>query len=383
MPNSDNNIHKTGLLIDKIEFYKDATILYFTYDNSYGKAEWINMNKSCKIKAYPSGNTYFLKKVEGIPYSPNKYNLQSRYDIVKFKCIFPAVPVGTRSLDWSESSDWQINYITSQAVNSVYLLDESYYTSGNINDKISSVTAFQDGKEIRISYKLSKEANIKVFVSIDGGENYSTLKKVSGDIGKNIKPGNKAIHWRVLDEYENFNYENVCFKVDEYDIPTDKKKELKKSSYASTKRTIYRYNSSNSYKNRIYNPYLKEQGNFEFTWLGINGALGQSFNAGIITLRMRYKWLQLCPADMLLGVSLSQSGFFFAYQPAVNFVVPVMYNGAVYFGAGPDIRYLFDYSYTHIWFKTEFGFRYHWGASSSDFFFRYDGDFAVGMSLQI
>lgn len=83
-------------------------------------------------------------------------------------------------------------------------------------ENVSSVNAYQEGKNIVITYQLSKRSDIKVSVSTDGGKNYSTLKKVIGDVGKDIKKGDKNITWRVLEEFEKFDYDNVCFKVEEY-----------------------------------------------------------------------------------------------------------------------------------------------------------------------
>lgn len=81
---------------------------------------------------------------------------------------------------------------------------------------VSSVNAYQEGKNIVITYQLSKQTDIKVSVSTDGGKNFSTLKKVIGDVGKDIKKGDKNITWRVLEEFEKFDYDNVCFKVEEF-----------------------------------------------------------------------------------------------------------------------------------------------------------------------
>lgn len=90
------------------------------------------------------------------------------------------------------------------------------FLDANATNCVSSVNAYQEGKNIVITYQLSKQTDIKVSVSTDGGKNYSTLKKVIGDVGKDIKKGDKNITWRVLDEFEKFDYDNVCFKVEEY-----------------------------------------------------------------------------------------------------------------------------------------------------------------------
>lgn len=80
-------------------------------------------------------------------------------------------------------------------------------------DYVSSVNAYQEGKNIVITYQLSERSNISVYVSTDGGKNFSSLKNISGDFGKNISSGTKQIIWNVLAEYDKFTFSEVCFKV--------------------------------------------------------------------------------------------------------------------------------------------------------------------------
>ena len=78
---------------------------------------------------------------------------------------------------------------------------------------VSSVNAYQEGKNIVITYQLSKRSNISVYVSTDGGKKYSSIKNISGDFGKNVSSGAKRIIWNVLADYEEFNFPEVCFMV--------------------------------------------------------------------------------------------------------------------------------------------------------------------------
>ena len=78
---------------------------------------------------------------------------------------------------------------------------------------VSSVNAYQEGKNIVITYQLSKRSNISVYVSTDGGSKYHSIKNISGDFGKNVSSGTKQIIWNVLAEYDKFTFSEVCFKV--------------------------------------------------------------------------------------------------------------------------------------------------------------------------
>lgn len=118
-PDNYNNINKTGLKVLNVKFYSDATVIEFQYDNYYGQAGWVQLSRNCEIKAYPSGRTYKLVSASGIPYAPSKHNFNSVNEKLSFTCVFPAVPDGTRSLDWIEEGDWVITGICSQSGTSV------------------------------------------------------------------------------------------------------------------------------------------------------------------------------------------------------------------------------------------------------------------------
>ena len=80
-------------------------------------------------------------------------------------------------------------------------------------ESIKSVNVHQEGKNIVITYQLSEKSYISVSVSTDSGHSFKTLKSVTGDVGNDILPGNRKIVWNVLDEYEKFNFSDVCFRV--------------------------------------------------------------------------------------------------------------------------------------------------------------------------
>ncbi len=78
----------------------------------------------------------------------------------------------------------------------------------------SDLKFYQDGKTIVLTYSLDKTANVSVQVSTDGGATYSEpLQHVSGDVGKEVQPGNKRIVWDVLAEYEKLASDKVMFKL--------------------------------------------------------------------------------------------------------------------------------------------------------------------------
>ncbi len=82
-------------------------------------------------------------------------------------------------------------------------------------ENASNVRVRQNGKEIIITYDLAKLSHVELFVSIDD-EPFVKLEKVSGDIGKSIRSGDKLkIIWTPLKEYnkEDLSLKNVRFHV--------------------------------------------------------------------------------------------------------------------------------------------------------------------------
>ena len=186
------------------------------------------------------------------------------------------------------------------------------------------------------------------------------------------------------------------------------------SSYYSSPSSSYS-SSSNTTKS-TYARYCENFGKFDMTWIAVGASVGIISNSSSISsdnssygdyydyyyddyygssskttltygaalyfslLRMRIGWFQLCPGEFSYGTSKDGSAKFL-YQPSANFVIPVSEKGALYFGAGPSISFDED---DDIWFKVEAGFRAHWGTKwSSDFFFRYDGLYSIGLNIGI
>ncbi len=67
---------------------------------------------------------------------------------------------------------------------------------------VTNADFYQEGENIIITYDLDKIADVIVQISTDGGKTFSApLKRVSGDVGKNVLPGTNRIIWDVLAEY--------------------------------------------------------------------------------------------------------------------------------------------------------------------------------------
>jgi len=80
---------------------------------------------------------------------------------------------------------------------------------------VTGVDSYQEGQTIRIVYQLNSSVPVEVNVeySKDRGKSFFALKKVSGDVGKGIKPGSKVIIWRVLEEVPELAEEGIVFRV--------------------------------------------------------------------------------------------------------------------------------------------------------------------------
>lgn len=80
---------------------------------------------------------------------------------------------------------------------------------------VSNVDAYQEGKNIIITYDTDKAGSVgDVYCSTDGGRTWSNpLRQVTGDVNKQVPAGSHRIVWDVLAERGMLSGENICFKV--------------------------------------------------------------------------------------------------------------------------------------------------------------------------
>jgi uncharacterized protein (TIGR02145 family) len=82
--------------------------------------------------------------------------------------------------------------------------------------KVSDILVEQQQQSIIISYHLESisPCNIDLFYSLDNEKTWlGPVKKVSGDVGEKINSGNHKINWNVLQELDQFQGENIKFKI--------------------------------------------------------------------------------------------------------------------------------------------------------------------------
>ena len=81
---------------------------------------------------------------------------------------------------------------------------------------VSNVDAYQEGKNIIITYETDKAGSVgDVYCSTDGGHTWGVpLKQVTGDVNKQVQAGSHRIVWDVLSEREKLAGANICFKVE-------------------------------------------------------------------------------------------------------------------------------------------------------------------------
>jgi len=81
---------------------------------------------------------------------------------------------------------------------------------------VSNIRAEQRGQEIVVIYSLdtTSPCEVSLLLSQDNGATWGVpLKKVIGDVGKNISAGEKQIIWKVLEEKEYLEGDKMKFKV--------------------------------------------------------------------------------------------------------------------------------------------------------------------------
>ncbi len=99
----------------------------------------------------------------------------------------------------------------------VFFLLLSVFTAVcSFGQTVSNVDAYQEGKNIIITYNTDKAGSVgDVYCSTDGGRTWGEpLKQVNGDVNKQVPAGSHRIVWDVLAEREKLAGANICFKVE-------------------------------------------------------------------------------------------------------------------------------------------------------------------------
>ena len=98
----------------------------------------------------------------------------------------------------------------------VFFLLLSVFTAVcSFGQTVSNVDAYQEGKNIIITYDIDKAGSVgDVYCSTDGGRTWGeALRQVTGDVNKQVPAGSHRIVWNVLAEREKLSGANICFKV--------------------------------------------------------------------------------------------------------------------------------------------------------------------------
>lgn len=154
------------------------------------------------------------------------------------------------------------------------------------------------------------------------------------------------------------------------------------SSYgSSSSRSNYSNRTSNqsTYHQSAYQRFINTNGSVAITWFGMSGEIGTGATFTESLLRFRLGPIELRPLDITGGYNFIYGTTYFAYQPILDFYIPTSSDKALYFGAGPSI----GSGDREFWFRAEGGLHWEWGVyASSDFYFRYDGMYTAGVSIQ-
>ena len=97
-----------------------------------------------------------------------------------------------------------------------FLLLSAFTAVCSFGQTVSNVDAYQEGKNIIITYETDKAGSVgDVYCSTDGGRTWGApLKQVTGDVNKQVQAGSHRIVWDVLSEREKLAGANICFKVE-------------------------------------------------------------------------------------------------------------------------------------------------------------------------
>lgn len=129
------------LVIDKISFYGDSTVVNLTLENKLDKGGWFCADKNVYIENPQTRQRFTLKKSAGIPTCPNNHSFSKKGEKLSFTLVFPYVPSDLRTLNLVEDCN------------------KSCFSFRGIilDDKLNAdIRAFNQGMEYYTSNKIDK-----------------------------------------------------------------------------------------------------------------------------------------------------------------------------------------------------------------------------------
>lgn len=270
-----------------------------------------------------------------------------------------------------------------------------------LGQTVTNVRFEQKGDRVYIYYHLDKEANIDIYISMKGNSTdafefrWLSPSELEGDIGFNVKAGNKLVIWDALKSNESVIGSNVCFKV----VPSESQ-----NTYAKRIKEEYRRTKqlarSNNRSTRLSN-YYQANGRLEIGWFTFGFGFGGQYSmeyppfedfwsSGVLDLNafnVRWKLFEIRPINfelVLLG------GFTWSYQPSLRVYIPSKNPfWSFYLDVGirvSDERYYYGTDgsnrfFAHIYPRAEIGSHWKYQAINGDIYFRYDGGFTIGATF--
>lgn len=382
---------------------------------SEAKAQLANADKEYKAKNYESALQMYRKILE---FNSNDSYAQSKAS----ECNRFIEERKAEEQAWSEvlyatiSEDKAINATTylRKYPNGIFKEEAKKVIEENPMLSVSreTVYAYAEGDEQTVTVTTNREWSI----SAEDNSIYKVSREgniIIVDIKPNRTGESREAYFYIKTLDGNTRVKVKVYQFGSYSSSYRSASTTSSSSYTNTRTSSESsYSSSSNTTKSTYARYCENFGKFDMTWIAVGASVGLKSNGSSASsdnssygdyydyyygssskttltygaalyfslLRMRIGWFQLCPGEFSYGTSKDGSAKFL-YQPSANFVIPVSEKGALYFGAGPSISFTKG---DDIWFKAEAGYRAHWGSKwSSDFFFRYDGLYSIGLNIGI
>lgn len=315
---------------------------------------------------------------------------------------------GNWSIQYPSSSMYSAtrngNTITVHITPNYYTTSRSDFFNVVCGDKVVKVSLSQSGKPSSTSSSTSSAASLSVsktsiITGSSGTTEYLTVSSnraweiqyPTGGMYSVTRSGNtlKVTIYANTSSGTRENFFNVrladgskVIKVKLWQSGRATTSQSSSTSYGSSSSRSYsgnRASNRSTYHQSAYQRFINTNGSVAITWFGMSGEIGTGATFTESLLRFRLGPIELRPLDITGGYNFIYGTTYFAYQPILDFYIPTSSDKALYFGAGPSI----GSGDREFWFRAEGGLHWEWGVyASSDFYFRYDGMYTAGVSIQ-
>ncbi len=407
-PVKDNNGKEGALLLINIPRLKDVHFEGNVLQDSYADGEYkVYVSDGTKHITLKHAN-YLPLRIDFSPYSISGVKSSVVYRILisvpqsavidKALLAFEITPSDNVSLIVNGQT-WQVNkdgiaHIKITGGSATYSVCREGCIPVTDMIRLEKDTILKIHLRSEYGYLKSETMYPNTSVKILGDNNYE--RNFSSNFELKLKAGIYRVEWK-LPEFESY-YTTITIEPDQTTIMKTPNRDILKHSkeYFKRREKENRKESRRESRNHFFN-----NGSFIISCLSLDVSAGTGVGGNVSIVDAQYKYVGLSLLNIGYQSSFLKGPKTWYYAPTIRGFIPVRNDMAIVLSAGAFCPYSLKEKddsdenqsetgtnknitvFGTVNVMAEFGLQKYWGKNSCDFFFRYNGDYAIGVRYAI